>query len=344
MDSFLESGALISIEGNRLLLGFGEKQKSSLPKLGGTSFYFPDFFLTNKNCWHSFKETIEVTFDDLLKVLENREIERLTWSEGSKTFFTERFWEIKNQINRNQLYKAVPFVFDRAQGIWNRSRLNTSLYNLLTYAKVNPVHVYGFWDQDEGILGATPEILFVWDSKSKQRVHTVACAGTRKKEEQPEGLLSDPKELAEHRYVVEGIAHSLKFFGDVHYGNPRLIHLKHLCHLYAEIVLEMTQPFDFISLVNALHPTPALGAYPKDRGLLWLEQYEKLLRRKRFGAPVGFINEQMAKAYVAIRNIQWEKNQLSLGAGCGVVKESVLDKEWNEIRLKIHSIKEIFKI
>lgn len=100
----------------------------------------------------------------------------------------------------------------------------------------------------------------------------------------------------------------------------------------------------FQQLTEALHPTPALGAYPKGAGKSWLMHYQTILPRGRFGAPVGYWLEDRGGAHVAIRNLQWSENRMRIGAGCGVVLESEEDKEWNELNLKIESIKRILKV
>ena len=97
-----------------------------------------------------------------------------------------------------------------------------------------------------------------------------------------------------------------------------------------EVILE--QPIDFKAATTALHPTPALGAFPKEAGFTWLENYNQQMPRGRYGAPVGCLLNNQATCIVAIRNVQWKGSQAKIGAGCGIVKESVLENEWNEIR------------
>ena len=91
-----------------------------------------------------------------------------------------------------------------------------------------------------------------------------------------------------------------------------------------------------------MHPTPALGAFPRRPGMEWLKEYQQKIDRRRFGAPVGYaIEDAQAKCYVAIRNVQWTKNQMLLAAGCGIVATSQYDAEWAEIKLKLQAIKEM---
>jgi menaquinone-specific isochorismate synthase len=44
---------------------------------------------------------------------------------------------------------------------------------------------------------------------------------------------------------------------------------------------------------------------------------------------------------VAIRNAQWFEGSIHIGAGCGIVPQSLLKNEWKEIQLKMQSIKNI---
>jgi menaquinone-specific isochorismate synthase len=41
---------------------------------------------------------------------------------------------------------------------------------------------------------------------------------------------------------------------------------------------------------------------------------------------------------VAIRNMQWDENGSRMGAGCGIVKESLPEREWQEVQQKLSSI------
>jgi menaquinone-specific isochorismate synthase len=345
IEDFLMSGTLMSMGGKTLLLGWGKHYQNKEARSGEINFYFPDFFLKEPNPWYAWEHTCEISIEDLIQKLATNQSSKCHWSSPHKTLFENTFNEIQELIKAKVLDKAVPFVFDCSREVMSEKRVRSSLVSLLNYAQQNPVHLYGFWDSSEGILGATPEILFVREASQKGILKTVACAGTKKRDPSClDALLNDQKELREHRFVVEGIVSSLKSFGQVLIGNPKIVHLKHLSHLLTEIALELESEFEFDAIVKALHPTPALGTYPKSNGIPWLNSYQQKLDRKRFGAPTGFLYKNEARCYVAIRNVQWENDQLSLGAGCGIVEGSQLEREWQEIQLKIQSIKEILAL
>ena len=216
------------------------------------------------------------------------------------------------------------------------------------------------WDADTGILGATPELLF---ERKGGKVQAMALAGTRPHSipgatvSEPERmpLLDDPKERAEHQYVIDGVRRSLSPFGKVTLGQTRELRLPSFSHLLTPIELEPSGTFEFGEIARALHPTPALGAFPREAGMRWLESQPWAATRGRFGAPFGaqwktLVGEEQAQCWVAIRNIQWRKpsrknlHRVILGAGCGIVEKSELKQEWRELESKARSVRAVFDL
>lgn len=346
-DDFAKSGAIISKNPNQLLIGWGKTQWFKEPEeKAPLLFYFPDFFLDKPKPWVVFANTIEMTISDFLAILDSlpkATPPRITWQNLYETFYQEQFHHLQHLFAEGILEKAVPFVYESAQTKMSSPLFFSILKHALAYIQNYPLYLYGFWEKNEGILGATPELLFHLRSTPEgQRLSTLALAGTHLGSDAPKN--PDPKLLHEHQVVIDGIIQSLSKFGKVNAKQLQWLRLATLSHLYTAIEVDLKTIPDFISIVSALHPTPALGAFPREEGEKWLRYYEKLIQRRQFGAPAGFKDQRAdeAKCYVAIRNIQWTKNQLLIGGGGGVVKESSLGKEWKEIRLKIDSIKRIF--
>ena len=74
-----------------------------------------------------------------------------------------------------------------------------------------------------------------------------------------------------------------------------------------------------------------------------LHQYRDLLQAPRqFGAPFGVVIDGEFTSVVAIRNISWKEDAVFLPSGCGVIEESSLQNEWNELELKRQFVKKIF--
>jgi menaquinone-specific isochorismate synthase len=360
IEAWLNNGTLISSGPGKVLLGWGLRQWqcSMDPHSPYPVFYFPHFSLEDKNPWFLQACTTEFSIKDLSERLASyinsirpkEDRQEYVWKNPYLSTFTQAFSNLIAKIQADELVKAVPYVFEFSQNTMSRRQLLRSLASLLIYAKKNPAYVYGFWEQGHGLLGATPELLF--QIEGSQMIKTMACAGTVENRVDGENLLvanaflQDPKEVHEHQLVVRGIKESLIPYGRVDIGSMQLLRLATLSHLMTEISVCLNNPVDFEHIVHALHPTPALGAFPRKAGMQWLKEYQGLINRQRFGAPAGYVFPLQNKGlcYVAIRNVQWNKSGMYIGAGCGVVASSECESEWNEINLKLGAIKEMLAL
>jgi menaquinone-specific isochorismate synthase len=338
IDPFLESGALIGFSEKQLALGFGEAHWLASPPSGAAfAFYFPDFFLQEQKPWLVFEKMRLISHEDLLKALSPSPIvARRVWQPISKSDFLQQFESAQEAFKKKWLHKVVLFAFERGEGPITAAERHASLVSALEHAKRYPLHIYGFWNSREGLLGATPELLF--RQRVPGRVETVAIAGTTT------GNSWDAKLKKEHEIVVKGIVESLSSCGQLSLGQMTLLPYAKFSHLMTPIEMESEKPLAFEDLVTRLHPTPALGAYPREAGKIWLAEIQKRLNRRRFGAPVGLKAGDEGHCFVAIRNVQWQQDQVMLGAGCGVVLESELEKEWLELQQKLKAIKEVINL
>lgn len=347
VEDFVEEGSLIRLSGDAYLVGWGPRSyyenafKSERPL-----FYFPDFFLLEEKPWYQHEYAAVVAGHDLLEAFSGLLGEKKVWINSSHDKFREIFRGLKKSIEEGALQKAVPYVFEIAEGGFSREQIKASLSSLLMLAKEKAVYVYGFWNHTEGMLGASPEILFQYSEGKGRLLETMACAGTMPQGFDVAEFLKNPKEAHEHQIVVEGICGGLAKYGKVHIGERQVLQLNRLSHLVTPIHVSMDRKMDFQSVVKALHPTPALGAFPKEVGQSWLKEIDGKIPRGRYGAPVGCVfNEgKDSKCLVGIRNVQWNLQETKLGAGCGVVKESQCENEWKEILLKISSIKDMMSL
>lgn len=352
MDAWLKNGTLMCSGPDKLLLAWGQRHWEYVLDSKSTNpfFYFPYFFLEEKVPWFWQEYTAEVSVQDLLKKVVSHlsadtNAERHFWKNPYFSVFTRTFSDLQAKIQAKELAKAVPYVFEFSEYTMSQKMLLRSLAALLRYTVNNPVYAYGFWGEEQGLLGATPELLFTIDDS--RIIKTMACAGTiaiaadEKMGDANPAFMQDPKEVYEHKIVVQGIKKSLSLYGTVRIGNMQLLKLPVLSHLMTPIDVHLNRQVDFEQIVHALHPTPALGAFPRKEGMQWLKEYQNLIDRRRFGAPAGYVFPMQNKGvcYVAIRNVQWDKDSMCIGAGCGVVASSSCQKEWNEINLKLGAIK-----
>lgn len=345
--SFLDSGAIIATGNNTIAVGSGTRTWLNSPSNSeSNSFYFPDFFFNDHKPWFSHQQNNEFSFENLSEFIGTKNSlvkPNILWENTQKPIFESAFSDLKKRFASNELSKAVPYIFETTSQRMTPSILAWILHNLINYAKNNLVHLYGFWDHSHGMIGATPEKLF---SLHPTKIETMACAGTARDQMQLNLLMNNPKERQEHSLVVKGIQEALVHFGKTIQKPLRVLTLPHLSHLVTDIETILEKPADFDFVVRALHPTPALGAYPIKFGEQWLRMYQTQIDRKRFGAPVGCIrqHQESSHCFVAIRNIQWDSNGIYMGAGCGVVPASNVENEWAEIEAKIKAIKKMMDL
>ncbi len=319
--------ALMSLNDNECVVGTGKSQWEKTPSVRG-SFYFPDFFLKNKTPFLTFPHLKKISFKNIR--LKKKELD-IPFEDPSQSLFFNMIQAFRNSL----LQKAVPYTFATSKIKGSRALFFYFLKNLIERAKQLPVFPYAFWVNGEAFLGATPESLF---RKRGRSLETVALAGTSFL-----GKSFTPKDYREHQFVVDGIKSSLEPFGEVSFGKTSTLDLKTLCHLKTPIAVNLKKEVTLSELVYALHPTGALGTYPKEDLSLQnpslLTHYEELLPRGRFGAPVGFVLGDVVDLFVAIRNIQFDETGMRIGAGCGVISDSLEEEEWLEVCAKLRATK-----
>lgn len=342
IDQFFQNGAIISTGPDQILIGYGPRIWSVGPESTNKPyFYSPDYFLTVKQPWftHEHWKSLSLT-DAVNELFSQKKPGKFQWDCAFEGIFRNAFENIKQRISKKELYKAVPYVLTSTPSKMTSEQLKHALMNVVAYAKGQPVHIYGFWDETSGILGATPEILFRLHHK---QLATMACAGTHRPGQagSPQDLLHNPKEMLEHKIVIDAITESLVPFGSIEVGKTTVLQLPKLAHLMTPISAKLTHDTSFQALAEALHPTPALGAFPKKEGMQWLKDYQIKVPRKRYGAPFGVVTQDNALCLVSIRNAQWDEHGISIGAGCGIVADSQVDQEWQEILAKTEATKQL---
>ncbi|SNV73668.1 putative chorismate binding enzyme [Mammaliicoccus stepanovicii] len=225
---------------------------------------------------------------------------------------------------RNIIFKNKIDIEDALQRSLN---INESSYLIL------------FESGSSQFISQTPEQLCQIDNG---KLYTNAIAGTilRTHDEQEnqklkETLLNDSKNLFEHRYVVDSIIHDIQSFTkNLNYEKkPTILTNTHLYHLYTNIQADLLSE-NVLEIVNQLHPTPALGGFPKLEAIKFIEN-EEFGTRGFYGAPIGYMDlDNNGEFVVSIRSMLVKDNMATLYSGCGVVKDSNADSEFEETDLK----------
>jgi menaquinone-specific isochorismate synthase len=204
-------------------------------------------------------------------------------------------------------------------------------------------------NKHQSFFGASPESLVCIKDQS---IFVDALAGsslrinnTAEATEEKEQLLQDPKILEEHRYVVDAILDALSALGlePTCPAKPAVKTLKHLYHLFTPIEASTNSTHSVFDLIGALHPTPALGTYPKSKDYTCIQELEGF-DRKLYGGGLGWINSQAdAHITVNIRCAQLNNSCLRFFAGCGLTQASIPEVELEELQTKLKTLLKHFK-
>lgn len=263
----------------------------------------------------------------------------IQWRLPHPSDFQKQFDWIQRQIIHGDLDKALPIALQHGQGIIS-TRLKNILGRIINHSTVN--YGYGFWTANSGLIGMTPEVLCSWTMK-EAALKTMALAGTWKKNSPND--FSDSKIHQEHNFVIQDIQTQLSAYALNYKSETELVELPYLFHLKTQFQYQCPSLETYLEAVRLLHPTAALGLFPRSRQVMFdFAQFDLQQKRTKFGAPIGFVNVREAFALVGIRNIMWKNDQIDLFAGCGVTKNSVFDDEWTEILAKQDSVKKMLGI
>ena len=375
LDLWPEEGFVLQVQAGQYLLGTGPLSRSTTPDHHRWSLFHPPFFTRTRKAgsagshtarkggahtthhgayWFIPTYTAKLSHKELVSFfLQGATLENFSssnhsikWQAPSFSVFQSCFAQTLQEIHQGRLKKAVPVFFETTRFTANIKAL---LYRLLT-THANQGMAYAFWSKTKTIMGRTPEYLF---QKSALNVHTHALAGTAR--DLRHNLLLDPKEQREHKWVVRGIKNSLSTLGEISLLGPYIYSLGPIRHLRTDCTLKLKHDISFQKLCELLHPTPALGGFPKKQALDLLMKWEQKTQlmedpkgvkgwtspRYSFGAPFGVALRDKALCLVAIRNAQFINGKVFVGSGCGLVQDSHLTTEWQELKQKRDFIKQI---
>lgn len=186
-------------------------------------------------------------------------------------------------------------------------------------------------------VGATPEMLF------KTRggyVESQALAGSLQAQGgggSREALLTHSrKNLGEHDVVVRAIVDGLsEHCTDIeHPSEPEVVHVRNLIHLSTPISAELRDGAHALDLLEALHPTPAVGGVPRHESIGWIVEHEAA-PRGWYSGPIGWIDSAGDATFrVALRCGVVDALGARVYTGAGIVADSNPSAEYHETSLK----------
>lgn len=225
-----------------------------------------------------------------------------------------------------------------------------ALYRQLRTSNPSP---YMFYMDFEAytILGTSPESLV---KVKNRKVTTNPIAGTKPRgttQQQDEAiaksLLTDEKEIAEHRMLVDlgrNDIGRISKVGTVKVSKYMNIErYKHVMHIVSEVIGELRDEVHVLDVLSACLPAGTVSGAPKIRAMQLINEMEPVKRGVYAGA-VGYISAtgDMDLA-LAIRTMVIKDGHAHVQAGAGVVYDSVPLSEYEETLNKARALLEVKK-
>ena len=192
--------------------------------------------------------------------------------------------------------------------------------------------------------GASPELLVRRSGSSayaQPMAGSVARGATEAEDERLASMLRESsKDASEHRLVSRFVVEALQPFSQsVAALPPEVVRFTNIQHLATAVRADLgSSPTDALELAAALHPTPAVGGWPREAADRIIDDLESMERGWYAGA-VGWTDSNGDGEFaVALRcGLLWEDGA-RLYAGVGVMPDSDPARELEETDLKFKAL------
>jgi menaquinone-specific isochorismate synthase len=246
--------------------------------------------------------------------------------------------EAVSAISEKQLEKVV--VAREVEVIANRPFVTSDLL-----ARLRALYPSCVTFSLDHFVGASPELLC---RRAGSVVISHPLAGTIARSGDPDedarlarGLLASQKERSEHRFVVDAIVGDLSLLASEVSASaePHLLELRNVVHLATTITGQLREPAPgALEIAVAVHPTPAVGGWPRAAALDWLVDHEHL-ERDRYAGPLGYMDANGdGEWWLGIRSALLDGATARLLAGVGIVADSDPVAELAETQLKLQAL------
>lgn len=264
-------------------------------------------------------------------------------SNVSKEEFINMVQQGKRYIKQGEVSQVV--LSRRFEAPYSNSLFDS--YRILRATNPSPYMVY-MQDEDVELICTSPETLVRLKDK---KLITFPIAGSRPRGKSPEEdlalekeLLSDGKELMEHDMLVELAKKDLSRVAEI--SSIKVTDYKgirrysKIMHITSQVEGNITSNYDALDGIAALLPAGTLSGSPKTRACEIIEELENV-PRGIYGGAIGYIDfTGNMDTCIAIRMAVKFHEKVYVQAGCGIVSDSIPEKEYEETEHKAKAILE----
>lgn len=271
-------------------------------------------------------------------------------SNMAPTQFIETVEHMKTLIQQGDMFQVVPSIIYSYEHFFGQQlqQLSYQLYQNLK--RQNPSPYMYYMNMDEPIIvGSSPE--------SFVKVHgeiviTNPIAGTIKRgatEDEDKlnetQLKNDDKELSEHSMLVDLGRNDIHRVSQT--GTSKIQKLmtieryEHVMHIVSEVTGKLKNNYSPMTVIASLLPTGTVSGAPKLRAIQRIYESQPH-KRGVYSGGIGYINCNHDLDFaLAIRTMMIDGTHVNVQAGCGVVFDSIPEKELEETKLKAKSLLEV---
>jgi anthranilate synthase component 1 len=289
--------------------------------------------------------------DTIEYIITNKDFPKYKFEKiGEETSnFTDAEFLAQLKIIKDHIYRGDVFQLQLSRRFSQAFRGDEfNVYRALR--SINPSPYLFYFDYGSfKIFGSSPEAQIVIKDK-KASIYPIAGTIRRTGDDendkkQAEKLQADPKENAEHVMLVDLARNDLsRDCTGVQVETFReLQYYSHVIHLVSHVSGKMRDDKESMKIVADTFPAGTLTGAPKYRAMQLIDENERG-RRGFYGGAIGFIgfNGDYNHA-IMIRSFLSKDNVLHYQAAGGVVAESVLQGELNEVNNKLMALKSALK-
>ena len=320
-----------------------------------SGFVFAPFDINNKSILlpenHCEHFTVEIESELQLEVEKAQKL----WNSDEKDKNTHIDLVLKgiSEIDNGELDKVVLSRFEEKElttvnPIAIFKRLYNTYKNAMVYCWYHPK--VGLW------LGATPELLFKIEG---QQLTTISLAGTQPCTKDVEVQWTN-KEIEEQQIVTDYITKQIQLYTNhISVSDVETVRAGNLLHLKTRIISRIEKSSSLKSIIEALHPTPAVCGFPKQKAKDFILKNESY-NREYYTGFLGELNLKQSKTrntnrrnvennayavvkkasnfYVNLRCMQIRSETALIYVGGGITKDSIAENEWKETVNKTKTI------
>lgn len=282
--------------------------------------------------------------------IEHLSTEKDIKSNMAPTQFIETVEHMKTLIQQGDMFQVVPSIIYSYEHFFGQQlqQLSYQLYQNLK--RQNPSPYMYYMNMDEPIIvGSSPESFVKVQGET---VITNPIAGTIKRgatEDEDKineaQLKNDDKELSEHSMLVDLGRNDIHRVSQT--GTSKIQKLmtieryEHVMHIVSEVTGKLKNNYSPMSVIASLLPTGTVSGAPKLRAIQRIYESQPH-KRGVYSGGVGYINCNHDLDFaLAIRTMMIDETHVNVQAGCGVVFDSIPEKELEETKLKAKSLLEV---